>query len=114
MAQIAYSDFSKVDMRIGMILECREFAEALKPAYKLKIDFGSEIGLKDSSAQITARYSKGELVGKKIVAVVNFPPKRVANFVSEVLVLGAEDKKGAIILLEPENSEDATLGSRIY
>ena len=114
MTQIAYSDFSKIDMRIGMIMECREFAEALKPAYKLKVDFGSEIGLKDSSAQVTVRYSKEELVGKKIVAVVNFPPKRIANFVSEVLVLGVEDKNGAIILLEPENTGDATLGSRVY
>jgi tRNA-binding protein len=111
---IFYSDFVKVDMRVGEIIECRDFAEARKPAYQLKIDFGQEIGLKDSSAQITVRYKKEELIGRKIIAVVNFPPKKIANFTSEVLVLGVEDKEGAIILLEPENLEDAGLGSRVY
>ncbi len=73
---ISYSDFAKVDMRVGKIIECRDFAEARKPAYQLKIDFGEEIGLKDSSAQVKARYKKEELIGKKIIAIVNFPPKK--------------------------------------
>lgn len=100
-------------MRIGQIIECKDFAEARKPAYQLKIDFGREIGQKDSSAQITVRYTKENLIGRKIVAVVNFPPKKIAHFTSEVLVLGVEDKDGAIVLLEPDRS-DAVLGSRVY
>lgn len=114
MTQITYSDFAKVDMRIGKIIECKDFSEAKKPSYKLRIDFGEEIGIKNSSAQVTTRYKKEELVGRMIVAVLNFPPKQIANFVSEVLVLGVEDEKGAIILLAPEKSEDAPLGSKIY
>jgi tRNA-binding protein len=101
-------------MRIGQIIECRDFARARKPAYQLKIDFGKEIGTKTSSAQITVRYTKEALIGRKIVAVVNFPPKKIANFTSEVLVLGVEDKEGAIVLLEPENSSEAVLGSKVY
>lgn len=114
MTQISYSEFVKVDMRIGKIVECEEFPEAKKPAYRLKIDFGQEIGLKNSSAQITVHYKKDELIGRKIVAVVNFPPKKIANFISEVLVLGAEDNNHAIILIEPESVEDSVLGSRVY
>jgi tRNA-binding protein len=101
-------------MRVGKIIECRDFAEARKPAYQLKIDFGGEIGLKNSSAQITLRYAKEKLIGRKIIAVVNFPPKKIANFTSEVLVLGVEDQTGAIILLETENPDDALIGSRVY
>jgi tRNA-binding protein len=110
---ITYSDFEKVDMRIGKILDCTDFDEARKPAYKLKIDFGDEIGIKNSSAQVTVRYKKDDLIGRKIVAVVNFSPKQIANFISEVLVLGVEDSEGAIILLAPEDP-DAPLGSRVY
>jgi tRNA-binding protein len=111
---VSYSDFLKVDMRVGKIIECRDFPAARKPAYQLRIDFGQPIGIKESSAQITVRYKKDELIGKKIIAVVNFPPKKIANFNSEVLVLGVPDKNSAIILLEPENAEDAMLGSRVY
>jgi tRNA-binding protein len=100
-------------MRVGKIIECRDFPKARKPAYQLRIDFGQEIGLKDSSAQITARYKKEELIGRKIIAVVNFAPKKIHDFTSEVLILGVEDKGGAIILLEPE-SDDAIVGSRVY
>lgn len=86
----------------------------MKPAYKLKIDFGQEIGVKNSSVQITIRYKREELIGRKIIGVVNFPPKKIANYVSEVLILGVEDDNGAIILLEPENSDSAVLGSKVY
>jgi len=111
---ISYSDFAKVDMRIGKIIECEDFPGARKPSYKLKIDFGGEIGIRRSSAQITKRYKKEELQGKLIVAVVNFPPKQIANFNSEVLVLGVEDKDGSIILLKPETKEEVVLGSKVY
>ncbi len=99
-------------MRVGRIVEARDFPEARKPAYRLKIDFGSEIGLKNSSAQLTRRYTKEDLVGRKIIAVVNFAPKKIANFVSQVLVLGVADADGGIILLATE--DDAPLGSRVY
>ncbi len=101
-------------MRIGEIVDCQEFPKARKRAYQLKIDFGTELGVKNSSAQITVRYKKEELLGKKVVAVVNFPPKKIADYSSEVLVLGVEDPSGAIVLLEPENKKDAVLGSRVY
>lgn len=101
-------------MRIGQIVSCTEFPEARKPAYQLRIDFGDEIGFKNSSAQITLRYKKQDLIGKKVIAVVNFQPKKIANFESEVLVLGIPDTNGGIILLEPENAKDAVLGSRVY
>jgi tRNA-binding protein len=112
--QIVYEDFDKVDMRVGKIIEVEDFPQARKPAYRLQIDFGAEIGIKKSSAQLTARYKKEDLLERKIIAVVNFPPKQVANFVSEVLVLGVSDPAGGIILLELENEEDAPLGSRVH
>jgi tRNA-binding protein len=111
---IDYAAFSRVDTRVGKILEAEDFPKAKKPAYQLKIDFGPEIGIKNSSAQLTKRYKKQDLVDRKILAVVNFPPKQVANFVSEVLVLGVDDGNGGIILLSVENSDDAPLGSRVY
>jgi len=101
-------------MRVGQIIEVLDFPDARKPAYRLKIDFGPEIGIKNSSAQLTKRYRKEELVGRKILAVVNFPPKQVANFISEVLVLGVDDGAGGIVLLSTENSGDSPLGSRVY
>lgn len=101
-------------MRIGKIVEARDFPEARKPAYRLTIDFGTEIGTKNSSAQLTKRYKKEDLIGRKIAAVVNFPPKQVANFVSEVLVLGVDDGAGGIILLSTENLQDSPLGARVY
>lgn len=110
---ISYTDFTRVEMRIGKILSTEDFPEARKPAFRLKIDFGPEIGIKDSSAQLTKRYKKEDLNGRKIIAVVNFPPKQVANFVSEVLVLGVDDGSGGIILLSLED-DAAEIGSRIY
>lgn len=106
---INYEDFDKVDMRVGVITNVEDFPEAKKKAYKLTIDFGGEIGIKHSSAQIT-NYTKEELLGRKVVAVVNFGPKQVANFMSEVLVLGALTNGGVKILsIYP----DAPIGSRI-
>jgi len=97
---IAWSDFTKIDMRIGTIIEVSDFAEARKPAYQIKIDFGKEIGIKKTSAQITKRYSKEDLLKKQVVAVVNFPKKQIANFMSECLILGAV-KEDDVVLLQP-------------
>ena len=108
---IKLEDFQKVDIRLGKILEVEDFKEAKNPSYKLKIDFGPEIGVKKSSAQIT-NYSKEELKGKFVLAVVNFPPQLVANFMSEVLVLGVPDKKGNCVLLKPDKEVD--IGVRLY
>jgi tRNA-binding protein len=108
--KISLEDFLKVDMRVGKIIKVEDFPEARKPAYKLTVDFGP-LGIKRSSAQITKRYKKEQLVGRQIVAVVNFPPKQIANVVSEVLVLGAVTKQGDVILLKPD--EDVALGDRI-
>jgi len=95
---ITWNDFEKVEMRVGTILEANDFPEARKPAYQLTIDFGSEIGIKKSSAQITKRYSKEDLIGKQIIAVVNFPKKQIRKFMSECLVLGSV-KDDEVVLL---------------
>jgi tRNA-binding protein len=109
---ISFDDFLKGDMRVGRILEVAPFPEARKPAWKLTIDFGPEIGTKQSSAQITALYAEQDLLERLIVAVVNFPPKHIAGFRSEVLVLGVEDREGRIVLLQPDR--DAPVGSRVH
>lgn len=101
MLEITWKDFEKVEMRVGTILEVSDFPEARTPAYQLKIDFGSELGILKSSAQITKRYSKEDLQGKQIVAVVNFPKKQIATFMSECLVLGSVGPENDIVLLSP-------------
>jgi tRNA-binding protein len=103
-------DFQGIDMRVGRVLSVQEFPEARNPAWKLEIDFGTEIGVKRSSAQIT-HYTREELEGRLVVAVVNFPPRRIAGFPSEVLVLGALDGRKGVVLLQPDG--DAELGARI-
>ena len=112
---IEFEDFTRVEMRVGRIVEALPFPEARKPSYRLRIDFGPEIGERVSSAQLTVTYpDPAVLVGRQVVAVVNFPPRRIAGFASEVLVLGAmgeEDAAGEVWLLEPR--PDAALGSRI-
>ncbi|MGJ1322772.1 tRNA-binding protein [Sphingobacterium faecium] len=102
MEEISWSDFEKVDLRVGTILTVADFRKARKPAYQLTIDFGSTIGVKQSSAQITVHYSKDELIGRQVVAVVNFPKKQIANFYSECLVTGFADEDGNIILTTVE------------
>jgi tRNA-binding protein len=104
-------DFEKVDLRVGRIVAVDDFPEARKPAYKLTVDFGP-LGTKRSSAQITALYSKDDLLGRLVVAVVNFPPRRIGPFLSEVLVMGAPDAEGRVVLLAVER--EVPLGGRIY
>ena len=111
MSEIVYDDFAKVDMRVGRIVEVEDFPEARKPAWKLTIDFGDEIGIKRSSAQVT-NYSREQLEGRRVVGVVNFPPRQIGPVRSEVLVLGASDEEGRVILLAPDT--DVPLGARIH
>lgn len=99
---LSWKDFEKVEMRVGTILEVSDFPEARNPAYKMIIDFGPEIGKRKTSAQITKRYQKEELLGRQVIAVVNFPPKQIATFMSECLVLGAVGEQQDIVLLQPE------------
>lgn len=109
---INFADFEKVDIRVGKIIEAETFPQARKPAYKLLIDFGSEIGLKKSSAQITSHYQLDDLVGKQVLAVINFPPRQIGPFMSEVLTLGLPDEKGEVVLLTPDKA--VPLGGRMF
>ena len=107
-----YDDFAKLDIRVGTITKAEAFPKARKPAYKLTIDFGDEVGIKRSSAQITNYYKPDELIGKKILGVVNFPPRQIADFFSEVLVLGT-DSEGGIILAVPDIPDEAKNGDKL-
>lgn len=100
---ISWDDFEKVDMRVGTILEVEDFPEARRPAYKLKVDFGEEIGIRKSSAQITTLYSKEQLKGRQVIAVINFPPKQIGPFMSECLVMGVYQNQD-VVLLQPEST----------
>ena len=110
--QITFDDFLKVDVRVGRVIEAEEFPEARKPAFKLKIDFGPEIGVKKTSAQITKNYRLDELVGRHVMAVVNFPPRQIGPVMSEVLTLGVPDADGEVVLLTPD--KDVPIGGRLY
>jgi tRNA-binding protein len=110
--QITIEDFQRVDIRVGRVLSAEPLAGARKPAYMLRVDFGAEIGVKQSSAQITVHYTPEELVGTLVLAVVNFPPRRIAGFRSEVLTLGVPDERGDVVLLTPRG--DAPLGARMF
>ena len=109
---IAFDDFLKVDIRVGTIVEAEPFPEARKPAFKLKIDFGPAIGIKKSGAQIVDRYALEELTGRQVAAVVNFPPRQIGKYMSEVLTLGFADEAGAVILFAPD--KQVPNGSRLF
>lgn len=108
-----YDNFSELDIRVGVIVSVDDFPEARKPAYKLTIDFGSEIGQKRSSAQLVKYYKKEDLIGKKVMGVVNFPPRQIGPFMSEVLTLGVPDSDHECILIVPDK-DDAIVGGKLY
>lgn len=111
-APIAFDDFLKVDIRVGRIVSAEPFPEARKPALKLVVDFGPALGQRKSSAQITKHYEPGELAGRLVLAVVNFPPRQIGPMMSEVLVLGAPDEDGEVVLIHP--GKDVPLGGRMF
>jgi tRNA-binding protein len=110
--QIGFDEFLRVDVRVGRIVDVQPFPGARKPAYQLQVDFGPEIGTRRSSAQLTQRYQPDELLGRLVLGVVNFPPRQIATFFSEVLVLGVPDADGNVVLVEP--SSEVPLGGRLY
>lgn len=109
---ISFDDFLKVDIRVGKVIAAEEFPEARKPAYKMQIDFGPDIGIKKTSAQITKHYTPETLVGRRVMAVVNFPPRQIGPVMSEVLTLGVPDEDGEVVLLRPDL--DVPIGGRLY
>ncbi|MBA7647765.1 putative chaperone CsaA [subsurface metagenome] len=108
---ISYDDFLKIDMRVGRVTKVEDFPKARNPSYKFEVDFGEEVGVKRSVAQLT-NYAKDELLGKQVVAVVNFPPRNIAGFSSEVLILGVDMEGGVVSLLQPR--DEAIIGARVY
>ena len=109
---IDYKDFEKIDIRVGRIVDVQDFPEARRPAYKLQVDFGPEFGVKKTSAQVTQNYSHDALKGRLVAAVVNFPPKQIGKYMSEILVLGFPDADGHVTLISPD--KDVPLGGRLY
>ncbi|CUI64205.1 tRNA-binding protein [Cognatishimia activa] len=112
MAEISFDDFMKVDIRTGKIVDAQPYPEARKPAIKLWVDFGGDLGIKKSSAQITKHYTPDELIGKQVIAVVNFPPRQIGKFMSEILVLGVPDEDGEVVLLAPD--KEVPIGGRMF
>lgn len=112
MGEITFDDFKKVDIRVGRIIKAEPFPEARKPAIKMWIDFGPEIGEKKTSAQVTAHYTPGDLEGRQVLAVVNFPPRQIGPFMSEVLVLGLPDEAGEVVLISPDQT--VPIGGRMH
>ena len=109
---ITFDDFKKLDIRVGRIIEAEDYPEARNPSYKIKVDFGNGIGIKKSSVQLVTNYTKEDLKGKLVLAVVNFPPKQIGSFMSEILVLGVPGKNGHCILAAPE--KDVGIGGKLY
>jgi tRNA-binding protein len=112
MATISFEDFARVDIRVGTITDAQPYPEARRPAYKLWVDFGGELGVKKTSAQITTNYALDELVGRQVAAVVNFPPKQIGKFMSEILVLGFPDADGEVVMVGPD--KPVPNGGRLY
>lgn len=112
MAEITFDDFLKVDIRTGVVVDAQPYPEARKPAIKLWVDFGGELGVKKSSAQITKHYTPESVVGKRVMAVVNFPPRQIGKFMSEILVLGVPDDEGEVVLITPD--KEVPKGGRLY
>ncbi|QIE40941.1 tRNA-binding protein [Rhodobacteraceae bacterium SC52] len=112
MTEASFDDFLKLDIRVGRIVEAEPFPEARKPAIKLRVDFGAPLGIRKSSAQITAHYTAESLIGRQVMAVVNFPPRQIGKFMSEVLVLGVPDDSGEVVLISPDQA--VPLGGRLY
>ena len=109
---VSFDDFTKIDIRVGSVVEAMDFPEARKPALKLKIDFGDELGIKKSSAQINYHYTPNDLLGKSVLAVVNFSPRQIGKFMSEVLVLGLSDNNGNIVLITPDSA--VPVGAKLH
>lgn len=112
MAEITFDDFMKVDIRVGRVVHAEPYPEARKPAIKMQVDFGGDIGVKKSSAQVTVHYTPEMLIGRQVMAVVNFPPRQIGKFMSEVLVLGVPDDSGEVVLLAPD--QDVPAGARLF
>ena len=112
MTEITFDDFLKVEVRVGTVIAVEDFPEARRPAYKLRLDFGPEIGERKTSAQLTTNYRANELIGRQVAAVLNFPPRQIAKFMSEVLVLGFPDENGEVVLIAPDKA--VPNGGRLY
>ena len=109
---ITFDDLMKVDIRVGRVVEVFDFPEARRPAFKMTVDLGPDIGIKKTSAQVTQNYTRDELIGRRVLAVVNFPPKQIGKYMSEILVLGVPDENGHVVLIRPD--ADTPLGGRLY
>ncbi len=112
MGTISFEDFAQVEIRVGTITDAQPYPEARRPTYKLRVDFGGELGVKKTSAQITTHYALGELVGRQVAAVVNFPPKQIGKFMSEILVLGFPDAAGEVVMIGPD--KPVPNGGKLY